>query len=93
MAQGRGSYYTSRARKVGDFLLGFFGTGVIALGILSILTSSLALAAMPLGWVVVLIFLGSRGRGYIVLGSVAAALTPFLLVGACLVIMGAPSFH
>ena len=76
-----------------DFVLGFFGTGFIIFVLFSLAAavSRVNHLSFILGIFALLLFsaLGRRyrRRRYVILGSISIVLLPFLLVGACLIVL------
>lgn len=88
-------YYTTTGKKVGDFILGFFGIVILNL------IFGTALSFANLGWanllisIVVFVFLlvlfFKIGRRFIAIGIISIALIPILIFGSCLLLLGAGS--
>jgi hypothetical protein len=81
---GNKNYYTSTARKVYDFFLGFVGAPVIPAIIAGNARSSfgwmLALGLMIAGVIVSF----KVGRHYLAIGMLSILAAPLLVLGACL---------
>jgi len=95
-------YGDSDGRRVGDFLLGFFGIWIIGLLIYFTIAGLLSTINLPViggGLVTIaimlemaflifaIIFAFVKNRKYIGLGIIVSALVPLLIFGACLIMI------
>ena len=88
----RTDYYTTKGKKIRDFLIGFIGIILILL-ISTFLSSAILYAGLIiffffLGIIVfLLILLSIKGRRFIVIGAVSFAIIPLIGLGSCLLII------
>lgn len=89
-------YYTTTGKKVGDFILGFFGIIILnsifatVLSFASLGWTSLLIPIVVFAFSLVLFF--KIGRRFIAIGIISIALIPILLFGSCLLLLGAGGF-
>jgi hypothetical protein len=95
-------YYITTGRKVGDFLLGFFGVAVLSFiytfvssfvySLLSSQTFSIAIWANFFVSVIILVLLAvlffKIGRRFIAIGVISISLLPILIFGSCILLLG-----
>jgi hypothetical protein len=89
-------YYTTTGKKVGDFILGFFGIiilnfifGAVLYPLFSLANSgwaNLFISIVALVLFSVLFF--KIGRRFIAVGIISMALIPILIFGSCLLLLG-----
>jgi hypothetical protein len=102
-SSGKSDFYTSTGKKVGDFVLGFFGIWVVIVivslifaGIRSLMNirsgfGSIMFFVLPLILLILgLLLMGlffKMGRRYIAIGILSSSVLPLLVYGACWVVI------
>jgi hypothetical protein len=86
-------YQKGKYRKLGDFLIGFFGAiGLMMIpmfmqssvpSISGVLLMLFFVALFPIG-----IFCSKNGRRFITIGMISISIIPLLLAGSCFVLLG-----
>jgi hypothetical protein len=95
-------YYTNGRRRVFDFLIGFFGPGLIGYVLYALYMLLLspsypsyasnqfqvwAFIVAAILYLIVMIVPFKLGRRYIAVGAIAAVVVPLLIFGACLLVL------